>query len=121
MEIQNTRREFRWLPAAIALVQLFDIVIHAVSGMIEPIRVIANVVLLIWLGIVVSGRLNHMAWRVATGSVGVYLLLNAVFLATAGFTNPDDGGQFRTVLVVLVGMSVALAAWLTITTANRER
>ena len=65
-----------------------------------------------------SGRLNHMAWRVTSGFVGVYLLLNAVFVATEGFINPAND-QFRTVLFVLVGVTVALSVWLTNTIANR--
>lgn len=74
---------------------------------------------LVWLGIVVSGRMNHRPWRLASGFVGVYLLLNAVFLAMEGFINPANG-QFRTVLCVLVGATVALSVWLTNTVANRE-
>ena len=119
METQRTDRKIQWLPAVIALVQVFDIVIHVAAGMIEPIRIMSNVFIFVWLGIVVSDRLNHNPWRVASGFVGVYLLLNAVFLATEGFTNPDNGDQFRTTLFVLVGVTVALSVWLTNTIANR--
>ena len=118
METQNTGRKFQWLPAVIALVQVFDIVIHVASDMIEPIRITSNVFIFVWLGIVLSGRLNHNPWRVASGFVGVYLLLNAVFVATEGFINPAND-QFRTVLFVLVGVTVALSVWLTNTIANR--
>jgi hypothetical protein len=118
METQDSGRGFRWLPAVIALVQVFDIVIHVASDMIEPIRITSNVVIFVWLAIVVSGRLNNRPWRVTSGFVGVYLLLNAVFLATEGLINPAND-QFRTVLFVLVGVTVALSLWLTNTIANR--
>lgn len=119
IETQSTERKFQWLPTLIALVQVFDIVIHVASDMIEPIRITSNLFIFVWLGIVVSGRLNHIPWRVASGFVGVYLLLNAVFVATEGFINPTND-QFRTVLFVLVGVTVALSVWLANTIANRS-
>lgn len=120
MEVQNRGQKTKIyiLSVVIALIQVLDIVIHVGNDMIEPIRLLSNVFIFIWLGIVVSGRLNHMPWRVASGFVGVYLLLNAVFLGTEGFINPANG-QFRTVLFVLVGVTVALSMWLTNTIANR--
>lgn len=119
MKAKNKDRKFPWLPAVIALVQVADIVIHVGSDMIEPTRILSNMFIFIWLGIVVSGRLNHMAWRVHSGFVGVYLLLNAVFLAMEGFVNSANG-QFRMVLFVLVGVTVALSVWLANSLANRE-
>ena len=118
MKTQNTDRQFQWLPAVIALVQVLDIVIHVGNDMIEPIRILSNVFIFVWLGIVVSGRFNQNPWRVASGFLGVYLLLNAVFVATEGFINPEND-QFRTVLFVLVGVTVALSVGLTNTIANR--
>lgn len=114
METQNRDRNLRIysLGAVITLVQLFDIVIHVANDMIEPIRMAASVIIFVWLSIVLSGRLNHIPWRVASGFVGVYVLLNALFLATEGLTNPDNGDQFRTVLFVLVGVTVTLSVWL---------
>ncbi|GEM_PF-700984 len=117
METQNTVTKFRWLPALIAFVQVFDIVIHVATNQIEPIRIASNVVIFVWLGLVVSGRLDHMVWRVASGFVGVYVLLNALFLVEEGLINPTNG-QFRTVLFVLVGVTVALGVWLTNKTVN---
>ena len=119
MKIENADRKLQWLRAVIAPIQVADIVIHVASEMIEPIRITSNVVIFIWLGIVISGRLNHIpSRRLASGFVGVYVLLNAVFLAMEGFINPANG-QFRTVLFVLVGVTVALSVWLTSTIANR--
>ena len=121
METQNRDRNLRIyiLGAVITLVQLFDIVVHVANDMIEPMRITSSVFILVWLGIVLSGRLNHIPWRVASGFIGLYLLLNALFVATEGLTNPDNGDQFRTVLFVLVGVTVALSAWLANMIAKR--
>lgn len=119
MDAQNTGRKFHWLPAIIALVQVFDIVIHVGTNQIEPIRIASNVFIFVWLGIVVSGRLNHMAWRMASGFVGVYVLLNALFLVEEGLINPTNG-QFRTMLFVLVGVTLVLSIWLTTKIADRS-
>lgn len=101
------------LITVIALVQVLDILVHVTTDMIEPIRMASNVFIFAWLGTVLSGRLNHLAWRIAVGFVGVYVVLNAVFLAEEGFTNPDNNDEFRTVLFVLVGLTLALSVWLT--------
>ncbi len=107
------------LAVVIALVQVFDIVVHVANGMIEPIRLVSNVIIFVWLGLVLAGRFGHIPWRVAGAFVGVYVLLNGVFLAEAGLTNPDNNDEFRTVLFVLVGVTIALSAWLASTIANR--
>ena len=115
MEVQTRgqKTQIYVLIAMLALVQVVDIVVHVASDMIEPIRILASLLIFLWLGIVVSGRLNHIASRVATLFVGGYIVLNMIFVAMEGFTNPDNGGQFRTVLFILVGVTVALSAWLT--------
>lgn len=120
MEAQNTNRKslIYILAAVVALVQVFDIVIHLANGFFEPIRLTSNVFIFVWLGIVLSGRLNHISWRVMSGFVGVYVLLNVVFVATEGFINPETG-EFRTVLFVLVGVTVVLSVWLANTLVNR--
>ena len=122
MEVQNRGQntQIAVLSVLIALVQVLDIVIHVGNDMVEPIRIVSNISIFVWLGVVVSGRLNHISpRRLAAGFVGVYLLLNAIFFATEGFTNPDNGDQFRTTLFVLVGVTVSLSVWLANTVENR--
>lgn len=105
--------------AMIALVQVFDIVIHVASDMVEPIRILSNVFIFVWLAIVVSGRMSHIPWRVASSFVGVYVFMNAMFVVIEGFINPVNG-QFRTTLFVLVGVTVALSVLLTNMIAKRK-
>ncbi len=107
------------LAAVIALVQVFDIVVHVANNMIEPIRLLSNAFIFVWLGLVLSGRLRQIPWRVAGGFVGVYAVLNVIFLAENGLTNPDNNDQFRTALFVFVSVTVALSVWLASKIAKR--
>ena len=98
------------LGVAIALIQLFDIAIHAATDQLEPLRVASNAVILLWLVLMAFGILRGYARQTGIASVGLYLLLNALFLAQAGFTNPAQGGAVRWMLILLVALTVALSA-----------
>lgn len=100
------------LAVSIALVQLFDIAIHAATDQLEPLRVASNVVVLLWLVLAASGKLSAYARQVGVACLGVYLLLNALFLAQAGFTNPAQDGAVRWMLILLVALTLALGSWL---------
>lgn len=103
------------LGGSIALVQIFDIAIHAATDQLEPLRVASNVVILLWLALMASGKISAYARQIGVASVGVYLLFNALFLAQSGFTNPAQGGAVRWMLLLLVALTLALALWLTYT------
>lgn len=45
--------------------------------------------------------------------IAAYLLLNLVFLALNGLTNPEQGGTLRVTLFMLVFITVMLSAWFT--------
>jgi hypothetical protein len=94
---------------AIALVQLSDLLLHAASNQLEPLRVTSNLVILLWLAIAASGRLNTRLQLAALVSIGAYLLLNLVFLAREGLTNPAQGGALRVALFGLMFFTVALS------------
>ena len=96
------------LGIAIAAVQVVDILIHAATDQIEPIRVLSNVVVLLWLGLVATGRVKGRLLPLI--AVITYLLLNALFLVQAGVTNPQQGGVVRWMLLLLVALTLALAA-----------
>lgn len=84
----------------ITLVQLVDIIIHVTLNQIEPIRLVANAVVLIAL---LPTRLLPSAkgtWFLGL-SGGAYLVLNGIFVLQNGLTNPA-GGEPRVVLVVIV-------------------
>jgi hypothetical protein len=50
----NTNTLLKVLGIGIALVQIFDVIIHAASDQLEPLRVSSNVIILVWLAIVIS-------------------------------------------------------------------
>ena len=95
------------LGIAIALLQLFDIAIHAATDQLEFLRVSSNVIILFWLAVTASEWRNAKGVLAAISAVGAYLILNLVFLAREGFTNPEQGGELRVVLILLVFLTVA--------------
>ena len=101
----------------IAILQVFDILIHAAADQLEFLRVTANIIILIWLAIVFFGRLGQVSKAASAGAIGLYLLLNLIFLFQAGFTNPDQGGAPRTMLFILVFLTIVLS---TLFTTNHQ-
>lgn len=103
----NTR--LKGLSIGIALVQVVDIVIHAATNQLEPIRVVSNIVILLWLALLVVGRLQQRFLLITAVFMTVYLALNGVFLATNGLMNAEQGGSVRVMLLLLVILTVALS------------
>ena len=101
------------LGIAIAVIQILDIVLHAATGQLETIRVSSNLVMLLWLAVATSGRVGANFLSIATGSIGIYLLLNLVFLTREGLTNAEQGGELRITLFALVLLTVTLSTLLT--------
>jgi hypothetical protein len=87
--------------AVLGLLQVFDVVVHAATDQIEPLRVAANVVIAGWA--VVAAVRRARAGRLAVpAALGAYLLLNAVFVALECVANPDQGGAVRWMLFALI-------------------
>lgn len=101
------------LGIGVALIQVFDIVIHAATNQLEFLRVMSNVIILIWLAVTAWGKGAAQFLHTAIGSIGLYLFLNILFLAREGLTNPDQGGDLRTTLFMLVLLTVLLSFFLT--------
>ncbi|MBI1295920.1 hypothetical protein GC175_13280 [bacterium] len=102
----------RALSGVLVLVQLFDLVIHLATDQIEPLRITANVVILLWLVVMALGKTGQRTALLSAAAIGVYLLLNLIFLVLEGVTNPAQGDALRTTLFVLVGVTVILSIWL---------
>lgn len=98
----------------IVVVQLFDIAIHAASDQLEPLRVASNVIVLLWVVAVVAGWLRGRFRPISITAISTYLLLNLIFLAQEGVTNPNQGGALRTTLFLLVFLTMALSTLLTV-------
>jgi hypothetical protein len=102
----------RGLKIGIAVIQLLDIIIHAATNQIEILRVSSNIIILLWLAVVASGKVNTKFLAVAISSIGLYLVLNLVFLAREGITNVEHGGELRVALFLLMLLTITLSALL---------
>ena len=116
----NSTMILRLLGIGIALIQLFDIIIHAATNQIEPLRVSSNIIILLWLAVVASDRFNAKFMQVAVGSIGSYLVLNLIFLILEGVTNPNQGGELRVMLFLLLFLTVGLSSRLTTLYSRRQ-
>ncbi len=93
----------------LVLVQLIDIGVHVASGQVEPLRIAASLLILGWLAARSRGQAQIRTIQLSV--VGAYLALNLLFLAQAGLTNPDQGGQLRIALLIFVLVTTVLATW----------
>lgn len=91
----------------LALLQVFDIIIHAATNQLEALRVTSNIVILLWLAAKSMGWLTAKPKYAAIAAPGIYLVLNFVFLINNGFTN---NGEPRTMLFILVALTITLSA-----------
>lgn len=94
---------------ALALVQVVDIGLHAATGQAEAMRITANAAILVWLAVAAVGRGRTAHRWLGAAALAIYLLLNALFLAQAGLTNPAQGGAPRVALFVLVALTLGLS------------
>ncbi|MEO0999931.1 MAG: hypothetical protein AAFW69_04920 [Pseudomonadota bacterium] len=95
--------------AALVVVQALDVLLHVVTGQIEPIRIASNLILVA--GAFAAMRAAGRARLLIAGAVLVYVLLNAVFLGQNGLVNPATEALRIPLFAFVIG-SVALALWL---------
>ena len=76
---KHTTTILKILGLGIALLQLFDIFIHAATDQLEILRVTSNIIVLVWLAIAAAGKFNGKFLQIAMGSVSAYLVLNITF------------------------------------------
>ena len=103
----------KFLGVTIILIQLFDIIIHVSTDQIEPIRIASNIVIIVWIIAALIGWLKERFRTISIAAIGTYFVLNAIFLAQNGLTNPEQGGALRTTLFLLVFLTVTLSALFT--------
>jgi hypothetical protein len=96
----------------VVLLQVFDVVVHAATDQIEPLRVAAN--LLIAGSAVVAAVRSAAGGLAVPAALGAYLMLNAVFVALAGAANPYQGGAVRWMLFALIATTTVAALGLAV-------
>lgn len=104
----------RLLTALVIAVQLFDFAIHAATNQLEPLRVTANLIVLVLLGLAIAGQVA-LTWQIGGAAMTGYLLLNILFLILNGMLN---NGAPRTLLFLLVALTVGLTGLLTVLAAR---
>ena len=67
----------------IILIQAADITVHVLANQVEPLRITANVIIIIWLLL----PLKNLTKPLSLGSVGLFAILNIYFLSQFGITN----------------------------------
>lgn len=97
----------------IAFTQLFDLVLHAITNQLEFLRVTSNIIILLWLMLFLFGKMK-ISYFASFGTIGLYLFSNILFLAQAGLTNPAQGGAPRTLLFILVFLTIVLSTLFTL-------
>lgn len=108
-KLNNSSTLLKTLGIAIALLQLFDIAIHAATGQLEFLRVASNGIILLWLAVSASEWRNAKGMLAAISAVGAYFILNLIFLVREGLTNPEQDGELRVMLLLLVLLTVLLS------------
>jgi hypothetical protein len=106
---KNANTILKTFGIGIALIQLSDIFIHAATNQLEIIRVISNLVILLWLAVIMLNWYKTKFLQISIGSIGLYLILNLIFLAQEGLTNPAQGGNLRITLFLLVFLTATLS------------
>ncbi len=94
--------------AVLGLLQGFDVGVHAAAGQIEPLRVAASVLIAGW-AVVALVRRDAARGLAVRAALAAYLLLNAMFVALEGPTNPAPGGAVRWMLFALVAATTVVA------------
>ena len=110
---KNTDTILKTLGIGIAVIQLTDIIIHAATNQLEIIRVSSNLIILLWLMVFMLNWYKTKFLQISISSIGLYVILNFIFLAREGLTNPEQGGSLRITLFLLMFLTVTLSALMT--------
>jgi len=105
----SSNKTSKALASGITAIQIFDILIHAATNQLEPLRVTSNLIILAWLAGWAFGKIENKLRPTSIGAIVLYLLLNVIFLAREGFSNPEQGGEPRVMLFALVFLTTVLS------------
>lgn len=106
----NKKVSISKLKLSILGIQLFDILIHIAVDRVEPLRIVSNVVILVWVILLLMSnvKVNRMVSYVAISSYG---LLNSCFIISnrvlTYFTGQELGVMFALIISTLMLSLVA--------------
>ena len=84
--------------------------IHIATDQLEPARITANVVIIVWILTALTGWIMERLRNSSLIAIGAYLILNLFFLAQNGLANPEQGRALRITLILLLFLTVVLSA-----------
>jgi hypothetical protein len=87
------------IPLLISL-QIIDITVHVLSNQIEPLRVVANALIIIWFIKIFKYKSKNMDYLVTP----IYLGLNTLFLVLNGLSNSGEPRIFFWISISLTAL-----------------
>ena len=84
----------------ITFIQIVDATVHILTNQAEPIRIISNFLIVVWLYVIVSKNNRYLN----IGIISLYIILNSIFLLMNGFTNDGSPRVFLYVAVSLTSI-----------------
>jgi hypothetical protein len=84
----------------IIFIQIVDATIHILTNQAEPIRIISNFLIVVWVYVLVNKNNKTMD----VGVISSYIFLNFIFLLMNGFTNDGSPRVFLYVAVSLTSL-----------------
>ena len=101
--LQPAHRTF----AALVLIQSVDVAVHLIAGMLETLRISASVMLVVGAWMILTSP--NGAPSVGVANAFAFLVLNGVFVAVQGITNPQTGNLRLPMMLFVVASLVTLA------------
>ena len=111
--MQTLSKKFKRFAIGIILWQFVDVILHIALGLPEPLRIVASLVIVGWIGATLAGKLTEKFQPVTLSAIGAYLLLNLIFLFTQNILTTQE---VAFMLVVFVTPTLGLSSWLTFRT-----
>ncbi len=93
------------IPLLISL-QIIDITVHVLSDQIEPLRILANALVIIWFIQIYKYKSKNLGYLVTT----IYLGLNTLFLVLNGLSN---NGEPRIFFWISISLTVLISVLIT--------
>ncbi len=86
--------------------QIIDITVHVLSDQIEPLRILANALVIIWFIQIYMYKSKNLGYLVTT----IYLGLNTLFLVLNGLSN---NGEPRIFFWISISLTVLISILIT--------
>jgi len=84
----------------ITFIQIVDATVHILTNQAEPIRIISNFLIVVWLYVLMSKKNKN----INIGVVSTYIIFNFIFLVLNGFTNDGNPRVFLYIAVSLTSI-----------------